>query len=96
MPNLIKSFRIISILEAISYLVLLFIAMPLKYMFHQPELTRFTGSVHGALFILYVIGAFVMYKKLDWSIKTLLIAILCSVIPFGPFYVDKKFLPKRA
>ena len=96
MKNLISSFRIVSILEAISYLVLLLIAMPMKYWFGKPEMVSMTGSIHGFLFVLYVIGAFVMYKKLNWTKKTLLISIVCSVLPFGPFYVDKKYLPKKA
>jgi integral membrane protein len=92
----IKTFKIISTLEAISFLVLLLIAMPLKYLFNHPEMVRIVGMSHGLLFVLYVIGAYYMYEKLNWTFKTLAITIFCSVIPFGPFYVEKKFLPKAA
>ncbi|MBT0607985.1 DUF3817 domain-containing protein [Aequorivita echinoideorum] len=88
----VKSFKIISILEAVSFLVLLLIAMPLKYMFEMPQMVQVVGMAHGILFILYLGGAIYMYKKLNWSIGTLFIAVLCSIIPFGPFYVEKKFL----
>ena len=88
----IKSFKIISVLEALSFLILLGIAMPLKYMAGIPEPVSIFGMAHGVLFIMYIIGAFIMKEKLNWSIQTLLIVILCSVLPFGPFYADRKYL----
>ena len=88
----IKSFKIISVLEALSFLILLGIAMPLKYMAGIPEPVSIFGMAHGVLFILYIIGAFFMKEKLNWPIQTLLIVILCSVLPFGPFYADRKYL----
>lgn len=88
----IKSFRLISTLEAISFLVLLGIAMPLKYIWHMPEMVRIVGMAHGVLFVLYVGGAIYMFKKLKWSITDLFIVIMCSVLPFGPFYVERKYL----
>ncbi len=91
----IKTFRIISTLEAISFLVLLGIAMPLKYIAKieiGEQLVSTIGMAHGLLFILYIISAFIMKDKLKWSIPTLLIVILCSVLPFGPFYAERKYL----
>lgn len=93
MKTQLKLFKIISTLEAISFLVLLLIAMPLKYGMDSPEMVVITGNIHGFLFIAYVIMAVIMYKKLDWSLKTLGIVILCSLIPLGPFYMEKKYLP---
>ena len=90
----IKLFKIISFLEAVSFLVLLLVAMPLKYFYDQPEMVRIVGMAHGILFVLYVIGAYWMYEKLNWSLKTLGITIFCSILPFGPFYVERKYLPK--
>jgi len=88
----LKSFRLISIFEGISFLVLLGIAMPLKYMANIPEGVQVVGMAHGILFILYIFGAFFMKQKLNWSFQTLLIVILCSVLPFGPFYAERKYL----
>lgn len=88
----LKSFRLISIFEGISFLVLLGIAMPLKYIFSIPEPVQAVGMAHGILFILYIFGAFFMKQKLNWSFQTLLIVILCSVLPFGPFYAERKYL----
>ncbi len=88
----IKSFKIISVLEAISFLVLLGIAMPLKYIWDRPEMVQVVGMAHGILFVLYVIGAYFMKEKLKWSWFTFLIVLLCSVLPFGPFYAERKYL----
>lgn len=91
----IKGFKIISTLEAISFLVLLLIAMPLKYIWGLPKSVEIIGMAHGVLFVLYVLGAFWMYRKLNWSIKMLFISVLCSVLPLGPFYIERKYLPRR-
>ncbi len=90
--NQLKIFKWISILEGISFLTLLFLAMPLKYIFGLPQMVQIVGMAHGVLFIAYLIGTAVMFKPLDWSIKTLSIVIACSVLPFGPFYVENKYL----
>lgn len=89
----IKTFKFISTLEAVSFLLLLLIAMPLKYIWDMPKMVEIVGMAHGVLFIAYVFGAYWMYEKLNWPLKTLFVAILCSVLPLGPFYVERKYLP---
>ena len=88
----IDTFRKIGILEAISFLLLLGIAMPLKYMMDMPQAVSVIGMAHGILFVIYVLGAFLMKSKLNWSYGVLAIVLLCSVIPFGPFYAERKYL----
>ncbi len=93
MKKIIKVFRIISTLEAISFLVLLGIAMPLKYIWDQPNMVEIVGMAHGVLFLLYIAGAVYVSQLLNWSTKTLAIVVVCSILPFGPFYAERKFLP---
>jgi len=88
----IKAFKWVSILEALSFLVLLLIAMPLKYIFNLPQMVQVVGMAHGILFISYLVGAIFIYNLLNWKFNTLLLVVACSVIPFGPFYVEKKYL----
>ena len=88
----IKIFRWISIFEGISFLVLLLIAMPLKYIWDAPEMVRLVGMAHGWLFVAYIFGALYLFKPLKWKPKTLAIVCLSSVLPLGPFYVEKKYL----
>lgn len=94
--NQIRVFKWTSTLEAISYLILLFIGVPLKYMADNPYLVEVMGPIHGVLFVAYVIGAFIMMRKLKWTTKQLLVALFCSILPFGPFYVERKYLPQTA
>lgn len=92
---MIKLFRGISLLEGLSLLALLFIAMPLKYIWGNPEYVRIIGMAHGLLFVAYVLFAIMTKFELNWKIKTLFIVFAASVIPFGTFYVDKKYLSNR-
>lgn len=95
MKNIVESFRLISTLEAISLLVLFFIAMPLKYAFDLPLMVKYVGWAHGVLFIVYVVAAVMVKEVLNWSMKTLILCVIASLIPFGPFYFEKKYLPKK-
>jgi integral membrane protein len=88
----IKTFKIISTLEAISFLLLLGIAMPLKYIWDLPQMVQTVGMAHGVLFLLYIAGAVYISQKLNWTIKQLAIAIFCSILPFGPFYIERNYL----
>ena len=76
--------------EGISYLVLLFIAMPLKYQFGQPDAVRVVGMAHGVLFVLFcgVLGDLLRKQKLTLSFA--FFAFFMSLIPFGTFYLEKK------
>jgi len=79
-------------LEGISLLLLLFVAMPLKYMYDKPEMVRMVGMAHGLLFIGYIVLASMLKMEENWSLKKFLIVCVASVIPFGTFYVEKKIL----
>lgn len=85
-------FRIVSFLEGLSYLLLLFVAVPIKYFQGDASYVKMLGMPHGILFILYIVLAILIKKEMNWSNKTLGIVLLCSVLPFGTFYVDKKYL----
>lgn len=89
---MLKSFKWIARGEGISLLVLLFIAMPLKYIWNNPSWVEVVGMIHGVLFVAYVAWAIWVYLELKWSIKRLALVILASIIPFGTFYVESKYL----
>jgi len=94
MINLLKSqlgrLRILAFIEGVSFLVILFITMPLKYAFSNPQPNKVFGMVHGVLFILYVLAVIQVKIERDWSFKKTFLALLASVIPFGTFWADKK------
>lgn len=83
---------ITAILEGFSYLFILFIGMPLKYGMDLPTPNYIGGMAHGVLFMLYIALIFPTAKKLNWDLKTMGIGALASIIPFGTFWFDKKYL----
>ena len=89
---MIKLFRITSYLEGISYLLLLGIGVPLKYLAGNDSLVKTLGMPHGILFMAYIFLAIIITQKMNWDNKTIIIVLIASVIPFGTFYVDKKYL----
>ena len=92
---MITIFRLISYLEGISYLLILFVTMPLKYLFASPDPNKVIGMAHGVLFLLYIVMAFLVKSEKKWNAKTLIIVLACSIIPFGTFWMDKKYLSKN-
>lgn len=90
--HLLKPFRIIAFLEGLSYILLLFIATPIKYLLDEPKYVKLLGMPHGLLFIVYIVLAIILAANLKWSKKILRNVLLASIIPFGTFYVDYKYL----
>jgi integral membrane protein len=82
--------RVVGFLEGISFLVLLGIAMPLKYLAGQPEAVRIVGMAHGVLFVAYVLLVLQVSIERSWSWKKALLALAVSVVPFGTFWAEKK------
>jgi|SRR5687767_1124922 integral membrane protein len=92
--NKIRTLRVIGILEGISYLVLLGIAMPLKYIYAIPEAVKFTGWAHGVLFMAYIPAVLIARKVMNWNFIWTGLALTASLVPFGTFILDK-YLVKR-
>ena len=85
-------FRIVALLEGVSYILLLFIATPIKYLLDDPQYVKMLGMPHGVLFIAYIAFAVLFKKDFSWTNKEFMIVILASIIPFGTFYIDRKYL----
>ena len=81
-----KWFLIIGKIEGYSYLLLLFIAMPLKYFFKMPLYIRPCGSLHGVLFVAFITLLALMFFKEKLSFKMSALALILSLIPFGIFF----------
>ena len=86
----IQTLRVVGFLEGISFLLLLFVAMPMKYIFDNPILVKYVGMGHGVLFILFLIVLFVVCEKQKWSLSVFLMGLIASILPFGPFIFDRK------
>lgn len=87
--------RVVSIIEGLSFLALLCVAMPVKYVLGEPTLVRYVGMVHGLLFILFVIALLDSSKRYGWNLKFSLLCFACSIVPFAPFWLENR-LKKQA
>jgi integral membrane protein len=96
MEKLMKStqlfswFRKIAFAEGISFLVLLFIAMPLKYLAKLPMAVTVVGGLHGVLFVAFIVVVREVKREYKKSWGWLGKALLASIIPFGTLWMDKK------
>ncbi len=85
----INHFRVISLLEGLSFLALLFAAMPAKYYFGLPEAVSVVGMAHGLLFMMFVLMATLVALRHAWSDRYTLMVIICGILPFACFFLDK-------
>lgn len=88
-------FRVISIVEGISFLLLLGVAMPLKYAAGIEEATKYPGWAHGLLFVAYMFALIDVAIVKRWPFKWIALGFIASLLPFGPFVFDKKILDRE-
>lgn len=84
----LRALHAIGLAEGTSFLVLLLIAMPLKYGANLPEAVRIVGSIHGGLFLIYVAAILLCAVLRRWNWKRVLLGLISSVVPLGPFFFD--------
>ena len=86
----LKLFIQIAFLEGISYLLLLLIAMPLKYFANIPQGVKYIGWAHGVLFVLFCFFLLKVWIGFKWSFWKVLAAFIASLLPFGTFVLDAR------
>lgn len=85
--------RIVGFFEGISLILLLFVAVPLKYIWGYPQVSQILGTIHGALFLLFIINTLSVGVEQNWKFTTTTWKVLLAcIIPFGTFYIDNKIL----
>lgn len=90
MSSTLHTFRRIAFAEGVSYILLLFIAMPLKYFFDQPAVVKYAGWAHGILFIAYAGWLVACWQKYKWSFGRTAFFFIASLLPFVPFVVERR------
>ncbi len=86
----VKKFGLINSIEGYSYLILLFIAMPMKYAFGYPMAVKIAGMAHGILFIIFCLLLVKAWHESKWAFSENIIFFIASLIPFGTFFTKKK------
>jgi len=89
---MLKIFKIIALLEGISYILLIVIGLPLKYYWDNDVLVKTTGLPHGILAIAYIALAILLKNEMKWNNKDLAVILICSLIPFATFWMTRKYL----
>jgi integral membrane protein len=90
MPKKTSLLRLVGRLEALSFLILVGIAMPLKYVAGRPEFVKWTGWFHGILFVVYVAFVLAAWQRHRWPFIRPFLLGCASLIPFGPFLLEKR------
>ena len=75
--------------EGVSYLVLLGVAMPLKYFAEMPLAVTYVGWAHGVLFVLFCLALLAAKLEHGWSVKKSFGPFIAALLPFGPFVIDR-------
>ena len=89
---MIKIYRLTAFLEGVSYILLLLIAVPIKYLLNETLFVKILGMPHGILFIIYILFSIIAKIKYNWNFRKFLVISIASLVPFGTFYIDKKYL----
>ena len=96
MKSTFNWFRKIAYAEGVSFLVLLFIAMPLKYIWDMPLAVTIIGGIHGALFVAFMILAYLVKEGANKNFGWLVRAFIASILPFGTFVMDREWKKEQA
>jgi len=91
---MIKPLRILGNIEGVSYLLLLGVAMPMKYFFEMPMAVKIVGMTHGVLFVAYCVLLALCLKRFNWTLKFGAYLFIATLIPFGTFVTDRKLRDK--
>ncbi len=83
-------FRKVAVAEGVSYLLLLFVAMPIKYIAGILEPVKYVGWIHGGLFVAYSICFLMAWIETKWKFGKAALIFFASLLPFAPFFVDRK------
>ena len=86
----VQALRFVGTLEGISFLLLLGVAMPIKYIWGNPVFVKYIWMGHGVLFVLFLVMLLVVCHRMKWSLSIFNLGLIAAILPFGPFIFDRK------
>ncbi len=90
MKTPLSRLRVVGDIEGVSYLLLLGVAMPLKYLAGMPRAVSLAGGIHGILFVAFMITLVDVWRRSGWSFLKVLMAFVSSLVPFGTFILSRQ------
>ncbi|MFI7021918.1 DUF3817 domain-containing protein [Micromonospora sp. NPDC049900] len=83
-------YRVIAWIVGVVLILLVVIGMPLKYGFDNPILVETVGQAHGFLYMLYLVAAFDLSRRVNWPLKRMVLVMLAGTVPFVSFWAERK------
>lgn len=90
MEAAIKRYRIMALIVGVMLLVLVLVAMPLRYIWDQPGASAVVSPVHGLLYMIYLVTAFDLYRRAGWQLQKMVLMVAAGLVPFLAFYVEHR------
>ena len=88
--------RMVGMLEGISFLLLLGVAMPLKYFAGMPMAVSVVGMIHGVLFLAFCAVLYIAHDEKKWPLRWTMMIFIAALLPFGPFVIDRRLKEQEA
>ncbi|MBM4261730.1 MAG: DUF3817 domain-containing protein [Deltaproteobacteria bacterium] len=82
--------RAVGMAEGVSFLLLLGVAMPLKYLAGMPQAVKVAGWIHGLLFMAFCVCLYVAHDERRWPLRWTALVFVAALLPFGPFVIDRR------
>ena len=95
MPNALTRYRIMAYVTGVGLVLLVCVAMPLKYFADSPGMVHVIGMLHGYLYILYIIATFDLGSRRRWPLLKMLLVMLSGTIPFAVFFVEHRIVKEE-
>ncbi len=83
-------YRVIAYIVGVMLLLLLFLAMPLKYLADDPSVMDVIGPLHGFLYVVYLLATFDLFRRVRWTFPRLVLMAIAGTIPFLSFYAERR------
>lgn len=90
MQSALVRYRVIAYVVGVLLIVLAFVAMPLKYLFDQPELVRWVGQVHGFAYMVYLVLTFDLARRVGWTLRRTVLFMLAGTVPVASFLAERR------
>ena len=88
--NFLRAYRVMAWVTGVGLVILVFVAMPLKYFFGQPMLVSLVGMLHGFFYMAYIVCTLVLAERCRWRPLDALVILLCGTIPLASFFAERR------
>ena len=88
--KLLPAYRVAAWVTGIGLVILVFVAMPLKYFFGQPLLTAIVGMAHGFLYMAYIVITLLLAERCRWRPVDALVILVAGTIPLASFFAERR------